>query len=174
MTQAFHFAGKFVLAALGIVVALWLVGASFALSKWTGLLVLAIIGIVLYATVVHWVRWLPSLLIFGVINSLLALVTHHAPTNPQATVSAGVAGLLVAYYTVGCVISYHYDATHLSAVDRLALLLYLFCMIWPAVAARNLAVVTPVVAWSISIGMVALIGSFIVHRARRGKRSAGV
>jgi len=74
---------------------------------------------------------------------------------------------------VGCIVSYHYDATHLSAVDRLALLVYLFCMIWPAFATNNLATVTPVVAWSTSIGVAALIASFAVHRARRGKKSFG-
>jgi hypothetical protein len=172
--RTLRFAGKFLLAALGIVAALWAVGASFAFSRWTGFLVLAIIAIVLYATAPRWVRWLPGLLVFGVLNSLLGLVTHHVPTNPGVAVSAGVAGLLIAFYTVGCIVSYNYDAAHLSTVDRFALLLYLFCMVWPAFGARNsLATITPAIAWLTSLGMAALIVSFAAHRARHGKRPLG-
>jgi len=168
--RTLRFAGKFLLAVLGIVAALWLVGALFAISRWAGFVLLAVVTIVLYSTVPRWVGWLPSLLVFGVLNSLLGLVTHHVPTNPGVVVSAGVAGLLLAFYAIGCIVSYNYDATHLSAADRLALLVYLLCMIWPAFAPNNLAGVTPVVAWSTSIGMAALIASFAVHRARVAKR----
>jgi hypothetical protein len=168
-----RFAGRFLLYALGIVAALWILGASFAFSRWAGFVLLAFIAAILYATALRWVRWLPGLLVFGVLNSLLGLITRHVPTNPSVAVSAGVAGLLLAFYTTGCIISYHYDATHLSALDRLALLMYLFCMIWPAFAPNNLATVTPAVAWSTSIGMGVLIASFVAHRVRRGKRPVG-
>jgi hypothetical protein len=173
MIRALRFAGKFLLAVLGIIAALRLIWASFAFSRWTGFLVLAVLAMVLYATAPRWVRWLPGLLLFGVFNSLLGLITHHAPTNPRIAVPSGVAGLLVVFYAVGCIVSYYYDATHLSAVDRLALLVYLFCMIWPAFGANDLATVTPVIAWSISIGVAALMASFAVHRARLGKKSLG-
>jgi hypothetical protein len=168
MIRALRFAGKFLLALLGVIVGLRLVGMSFAFSRWTGILSLAIIAIALYATAPRWVRWLPGLLVFGVINSLLGLITHHAPTNPQAAVSVGVAGLLVVFYAVGCIVTYHYNATRLSALDRIALLTYLFCMIWPAFSRNDLAVVTPVIAWSVSIGTAGLIASFVAHRARVG------
>lgn len=171
--RTLHFAGRFLLCAIGIIAVFWAIGRSFAFSPWAGYAVVAILAIILYATAPLWVRWLPGLLVFGVINSLLGLITHHAPTNPRTAVSAGVAGLLVIFYAVGCIVSYHYDATHLSTVDRLALLVYLFCMIWPAFAAGNLATVTRVVAWSTSIGAAALVASFAAHRARRGKRSLG-
>lgn len=169
MSRAIRFASKFLLVVLGVVVALRVVWASFAFSRWTGSLALAVTAIILYLTASRWVRWLPGLLIFGIVNSLIGLMTHHAPTNPQVAVSAGVAGLLVTFYTVGCIVSYHYDAAHLSVVDRLALLLYLFCMVWPAFVVNNLASVTPVVAWSTTIGTAALTASFAVHRVRRGK-----
>jgi hypothetical protein len=168
--RALRFAGKFLLALLGIVAALWLVGQSFALSRWAGFVLLAVIAILLYSTVPRWVGWLPGLLVFGVLNSLLGLVTHRVPTNPGVAVSAGVAGLLLAFYALGCIVSYNYDATQLSVADRLALLVYLFCMIFPAFAPNNLATVTPAVVWSTTIGMVALIASFAVHRARATKR----
>ena len=170
---AFRFGGKFLLVAVGIVGALWILGASFAFSRWAGFAVLVVIIIFLYASAPHWVRWLPGILVFGIINSLLGLLTHHVPTNSRAVVSADVAGLLLAFYVVGCIVSYHYDAAHLSAVDRLALLAYLFCMIWPAFAANNLSAVTPALAWSTSIGMAALIGPFVAHRVRRGKGPLG-
>lgn len=172
--QNLRFAGKFLLAALGIVAALWMVGASFALSRWVGFAALAVVAIVLYATAARWAVWLPGLLVFGVINSLLGLVTHHVPTKPSVAVSDGVAGLLLACYAVGCIVSYNYDATRLSALDRCALLLYLFCMVWPAFPARkDLATVTPDIAWSTSIGMAALVTSFVAHRARHGNEALG-
>jgi len=172
--RTLRFAGRFVLYALGTVAALWIVGASFALSRWAGFPLLAVVATILYATAPRWVGWLSGLLVFGVLNSLLGLITRHVPTNPSVAVSAGVAGLLLAFYAIGCIVSYQYDATHLSAVDRLALLAYLFCMIWPAFAPNNLATVTPAVAWSTSIGMAALIASFLAHRGRLGKRSVAV
>jgi hypothetical protein len=164
-----HFAGRFLFAALGVIVAIWSIGAAFAFSRWMGFLGLGVLGVVLYSTAPRWVRWLPGLLIFGVINSFIGLITHHSPTNPQVAVPEGGACLLIAFYTVGCIVAYHYDATRLLVVDRVALLLYLFCMIWPAFRATNLTSITPVVVWSTSIGMAGLIASFVVHRAGRGK-----
>jgi len=170
LMRTLRFAGKFLLAVFGIVAGLWTVGATFGLSRWAGFALLAAVVIVLYLTVPRWVGWLPGLLVFGVLNSLLGLVTHHAPTNPDVVVSTGVAGLLLAFYAIGCIVSYNYDATRLSAADRLALLVYLFCMIWPGFAPNNLATMKPIVAWSTSIGMAALIASFASHRARVAKR----
>jgi hypothetical protein len=170
MSGALYFAGRVLLGLLALVAALWMLGASFAFSRFTGFLVLTIVAIILYCTAPSWVRWLPGVLIFGVLNSLLALVTHRAPTNSQVNVSAWVAGLSIAFYTVGCIVANHYDSAHLSAVDRLALLLYLSCMIWPAFSPNLLATLTPGVAWSTSVGMVALIASFAAHRVRRGRR----
>ena len=117
------------------------------------------------------VRWLPGLLVFGAINSFLGLITHHVPTNRGVEVSAGIASLLLAFYTIGCIVSYHYDATHLSAVDRLSFLTYLFCMVWPAFAPNNLSAVTPIVTWSTGVGMAVLVASFVAHRAQQRKQS---
>ena len=129
-------------------------------------MLLALVASILYT------RWLPALLVFGIIiNSLVGLVTHHAPTNPRVAVSAGVAWMLTAFYSVGCVVSRYYDATRLSVVDRVALLVYLFCMIWPALVSNDLAVVNPTVASSVSVGMATLIVSFAAHR-RRGAKSS--
>jgi hypothetical protein len=79
--------------------------------------------------------------------------------------------MLTAFYSVGCVVSRYYDATRLSVVDRVALLVYLFCMIWPALVSNDLAVVNPTVASSVSVGMATLIVSFAAHR-RRGAKSS--
>jgi hypothetical protein len=168
--RTLRFASTFLLGVLGIVAALWLVGASFALSRWAGFVLLAVVAVALYSSVPRWLGWLPGILVFGVLNSLIGLVTHRAPTNPGAVVSTGVAGLLLGFYAIGCIVSYNYNATLLSATDRLALLVYLFCMIWPAFGPNNLAAVTPVVAWSTSIGMATLLASFVAHRPRAAKK----
>ncbi len=155
-----------------LVAALWLMRVIFAASALGASLVLVTVAILLYLTASRWVRWLPALLIFGVINSLFGLVTHHVPTNSRAPVSMGVAGLLLAFYTVGCLISNQYDAGHLSMLDRAALVVYLFCMVWPAFGAPNdLSKLTPILAWGASIGMAALVASFVAHRIRRGRNT---
>jgi hypothetical protein len=167
MVNALRFAGRFLLVLLAIVVALRLVSLSFALSRWAGFLAVSIIGIVLYATAEHWVRGLPGLLAFGVFNSVLGVATHHAPTNPRVMVSEGVAGLSLAFYTVGCIVYWLYDDSSLSVVDRLAVLVYLFCMVWPAFAVNNPVTLTRAVAWSTGVGMTAIVGAFAGRRARR-------
>jgi hypothetical protein len=165
--RALRFAGKFLLVLTGVIATLLLFRISFAFSRWAGFLLVGVFTIVLYVTAHRWVRWLPGLLIFGVINSLLVLVTHKAPTNPGVIVSTGVAGLLLVFYAVGCVVAYYYDAAHLSAMDRCAWLAYLCCMIWPALAAhKDVVKVTSDIAWSVSVGVTALIAAFATRRMR--------
>jgi hypothetical protein len=171
LKRTLRFVGKFLLAVIGIIAALRIIGVAFAFSSWTGYAALAVVAIMLYATARRWVGWVPGLLLFGIINSLLALVTRHAPTNPHVEVSVGVAGLSLAFYVVGCVATYQYDATHLSVVDRCALLVYLFSLVWPALARSNSTMIlTPIVVWGQSIGMVALIVSSLIHVVRRRRR----
>ncbi len=166
-TRGFHFATRFFLVVAGALAILLLFRVAFAFSGWAGFGLLSVLTIILYVTVDRWVRWLPGLLIFGVVNSLLGLITHQVPTNPHVVVSAGVAGLLLLFYAVGCVVTYHCDAAHLSGLDRCALLVYLYCMIWPTLVARkDLANVTSDIAWSVSIGVAVLIAQFATHRMR--------
>jgi hypothetical protein len=169
MKRTISFAAKVLLAILIVVVALKVIGLVFAYSRWTAFGIVAVIAVVGYLTAHRWVGWLPGLLVFGVVNAIIGFVTHHSPTNPQVAVSLGVAGLLVAFYTVGSVITYHYDTRHLSVADRLALLLNLFCMILPVFGENKLTVVPPIVGWSTSIGIAVLIASFVSHRARLRK-----
>lgn len=171
-TDALRFAGK-VLAVIGsVITVLWIIGALFALSRWAGFVAVGVVAVALYATAHHWVLWLPGLLIFGVLNSLLALVTHRAPTNRQVTVSTGLAVLLLAFYTVGCVVSYY--AEHVSVLDRCAWLLYLAAMVLPvAFASTGRGVVTPSIATATAVGMAAVMVSFASHRIQRHKRVIG-
>jgi hypothetical protein len=168
--RAFRFAGKFLLVATGVIAALLLFRFSFAFSRWAGFTLVGILAIVLYTTAPRWVGWLRGLLVFGVFNSLLGLTIHHALNNPRVTVSAGVTSLLLAFYLVGWRASYYYDSAHLSAVDRCAWLVYFACMTFPAcVDHKNLATVTPDIAWSVGIGVAAIGVSLTTHRMRRRK-----
>jgi hypothetical protein len=173
--RAIGFASKVVSIISGICAVFWALRASFRFSRPAGFFVLGIFVIVLYETAARWVRWLPGLLPFGVINAVLALTSHHAPPSFRVAVSAGVSCLLLAFYGVGCLVSSRYNNADLSTLDRLALLVYLFCMIWPIFATLSHPVpakvtVTPVLAWSAGIGMAALIISFAAHHRRRTKR----
>jgi hypothetical protein len=172
MDRAIRFAGKFILVLAGFVTALWLVGNVVRISRLSAILVVVILAVVLYVTARHWIRWLPGLLIFGVLNSLVGLISHHAPTNPHVPVSSGVAGILLVFYLVGCVVSSQYNPAHLSVVDRCALLVYLFCMIWPAfVVPSGLGAFPPVLAWAAGVGVIALVIPLAIDHLYRTKRS---
>ena len=165
-----RFAGRVLLCLLGFITLLWLLGRSFAYSHRAGYVFLAVIAGALCATAPRWVKWLPGLLIFGVLNSLFALTTGHAPTDHNVVVSRVVSGLLLVFYIVGWKIADHYNATPLSAFDRLAWLTYLICMIWPAFFKPDLSTLTPVVAWPMGIGMGLVLTAFATHRWRLGER----
>jgi hypothetical protein len=174
LNHAIRFAAKVLLVLAGIIAVLLLLRFSFEFSRWAGYLVIGLIMIVIYVTAHRWVAGLPNLLIFGVLISLGALITHHAPTNPNKTVSAGLAGLYLGYQAMGCIVYRYYDAAHFSAVDRFALLVYLFCLFWPGFTAGGyLGIVTPVIVWPMTIGMAALGVSFAIHRQRRKKMFPG-
>ncbi len=168
--HALRFAGKFLLVIAAVVTLFWLLGVSFRFSRWTGFLSLGGLAVGLYASAQRWVVWLPGLLIFGVLNSLLVLETHNSLVGSRITVSTGLSALLLAFYAVGCITTYYYDAERLSVFDRCALLVYLACMTWPIFSdGSNLGIVTPAIAWACGVGMAALIVSIAIHRIRGSK-----
>ncbi len=174
LNHAIRFAGKVLLVLAGIIAAFWILGRAFTFSRWAGYLHIGLFMIPIYVTAHRWVAGLPALLIFGVFSSFVALTSGHAPTNPQKPFSVGLACLLLGYQAMGCIAYRYYDEAHFSVVDRIALLIYLFCLFWPGFTlGANLGVVTPVIAWSMTIGMAALGVSFAIHHKRRGKKLFG-
>ncbi len=171
--HALRFASKVFGVIVVVIAVLLILRASFGYATWAGFVALGAIVIALYMTAHRWVVWLPGLLIFGVLNSLISLITHHAPTNPHVVVSVGLAGILLTFYGVGCVLSYYYDPATLSILDRCAWLLYLACMILPAFSAEEShGAVTPTILAELAIGMVAIVISFAIHHIQRGKKPA--
>lgn len=161
------FAGKVLVVVAALIAALLLVRVAFELSTWAGLTVVGVYVVALYTTAIRWVAWLPGLLVFAVLNSAIALVTGHSPTNSQARVSTSLALLLLAFYTVGFLVSSWYDAMRLSALDRCAWLIYVACMIIPAFTpGSNLGNVTSAIAASAVAGIVVIVAAFGIHRKR--------
>ncbi len=162
-TNVFRFVGK-VLAIIAVVIAaFWVIGYLFAFSKWAGFSSLGVVLIALYATAHRWIPWLPGVLVFGVINSLLALITHHAPTNQTVSVSTALAALSLAFYALGCAVSFR--AEKVSVLDRCAWVVYLVAMFLPAAFVTSTSgTVTPAIAWPLFVGMTAIVISFVSHR----------
>ena len=157
-----------VAAIVGSWVTLRIIAISVAYSPWTGLWAIAMLALLLYSTAGRWVSWLPGLLIFGVMNSLAGLVTQRVPTHPDAPVSIGVASLLVLFYTAGAIAFYYFDPAKLSSIDRCAVLVYLACIVIPAVFAPNdLSAVNPVLLWSMIVGAAAPAVALFVRRVYR-------
>ena len=128
-TKVFRFAGN-VLAILAVAIAaFWIIGYLYAFSRWAGFLSLGIALIALYSTAHHWLPWLPGVLVFGVINSLLALITHHAPTNRAVSVSTTLAVFSLAFYALGCAVSFRVEKV--SVLDRCAWVVYLAAIFSP-------------------------------------------
>ena len=171
---AFRFAGKFLATLALFIAALWLIGACFRASKWAGLFAVVTVFVSLYLTAHRWVRWLPGLLVFGVLNSIFGLATHRAPTNSQTVLSTGFSALWLIFYLVGYLVSYYYDAEFLNPLDRCAFLVYLSSVGLSAFLSRdNAGVVTPSLLWSAAVGMAAIAVAFIVQRSRlKGKGQA--
>ena len=95
-TSTIRFVLKFALTALGVILALRAVGLLVAYSRWTGILAVGVIFLALFVTAPRWIKWLPGLLVFGIINSLIGLVTRHAPITLTHLLSPGVAALTTA------------------------------------------------------------------------------
>jgi hypothetical protein len=164
MTNSFSFARKLVLAILGSIVAVRALALLMAFSTWTEVLALSAIAGFLYVTAHRWVNWLPSLLLFGVLNSVIALITHHAPSNSHAPVSTVTATFLLAFYLGGSIGSYYYSSVRLSVLDRCSLLVYLACLVWPIVTAGNdLSALPPILVWSTVIGITAIFLPLATH-----------
>jgi hypothetical protein len=162
-TNVFRFVGK-VLAIIAVAIAaFWVIGYLFAFSMWAGFSSLGIALIGLYATAHRWIPWLPGVLVFGFMNSLLALITHHAPTNQTVSVSTAMAVLTLAFYALGCAVSCRLGKV--SVLDRCAWVVYLAAMFSPMAFARSTSgTVTPAVAWPLLVGMTAIVISFVSHR----------
>lgn len=161
--NSFRFVGK-VLAIIAVAIAaFWLIEYLFAFSRGAAFSSLGIALIALYATAHRWILWLSGVLVCGVINSLLALITHHAPTNQTVSVSTALAILSLAFYALGSAVSFR--AEKVSVLDRFAWVVYFAAMFSPvAFASSTSGTVTPAIAWPLSVGMTAIVISFVSHR----------
>jgi hypothetical protein len=91
------------------------------------------------------------------------LITHHAPTNQTVSVSTALAILSLAFYALGSAVSFR--AEKVSVLDRFAWVVYFAAMFSPvAFASSTSGTVTPAIAWPLSVGMTAIVISFVSHR----------
>jgi hypothetical protein len=171
-TNVWRFVGKTLAIIAVAIAAFWVIGHLFAFSRWAGFSSLGIVLIALYATAHRWVPLLPGLLVFGVINAVGALITHHAPTNQTVSISTALAVLLLAFYTLGCAVSFR--AEKVSVLDRCAWVVYLVAVFLPAAFVRNASgIVAPAIAWTLCVGMTAIAISFVSHRIAHNNVTLG-
>ena len=164
ITSALLFAGKIILVLAAGIATLRIIGIAIAFSRWTGALSLCIVALALYATAQYWLRWLPGLLVFGVINGVVAASTHRAPLNYSVVVSTGLAILLSGFYAAGTVVSYYFGDARLSVFDRCAWLVYVSAMIVPAFITPQYGGVTKERASIIAVALVTIGMSFAIRR----------
>jgi len=163
-----RFAVKVLLIVLSVVALLWVIGLLFSVSRLAGYCAVGVVAVGLYLTVQRWIRWLPGILIFGVLNAFIGLVTQHVPSNPRVAVAPSVALLLLAFYAAGYLASSFYDAARLSPLDRCAVIFYLLCAVLPALFGRNdVSTLRPAIVWPVTMGVLALTISLASHRLRK-------
>jgi len=161
------FTVKFICCLLGAILGLLVIRTLLSYSPLAFWVVVSSVATILFWTAPKWVIWMPGIMVFGVANSLVGLVTRKVPTRSDSEVSTAVALLLCALYSVGCVVPLQYDARRISVLDRSALLVYIVCAIYPAYCHTTLASVTPVVFSAVTIGIGAMSISLVAHRVRR-------
>jgi hypothetical protein len=161
--RSLRFAGVVLTVIAVVVLALWTLGALFRFSSVAGALGLALVAIGLYATAHRWIVWLPGILIFGVLNSLIGLMTHRSPTNPTVNVPTSTALFLLTYYLLGCIASYF--AADFTTFDRFAWSSYVVLMFVPvALPSSESGVLTPIVASLYGVGMLLVVATLLCHR----------
>jgi hypothetical protein len=173
---ALAFAAK-LLACLGVIVlGLWTIKVAIDFSKWTGLLAISMVVVLLLATAHRWIRWLPGILVFGVVNSLIVLTTHRVPTGP-VSVSTASASLMLVFFALGAAVSYCYGEERITPVDRCAFVIYCGSPVWAALTPdglRSASVVTGPILYPLIVGMAVILVAFTIRLVRRrGSSQAG-
>lgn len=127
---------------------------------------LGIAALVLVFTMDRWVKVFPGLLAYGVLNSILMLTNGHAVNHPEVLVSKLEAAVLIVFFGAAVALSSRFTKHKLKVPDRFALLAFIFCFFWQAVAPRLMLV-------ALAIGFSCLVGAWAYDRVqRRPERNA--
>jgi len=95
---------------------------------------LGIAALVLVFTMDKWVKVLPGLLAYGVLGSILMLLSGHAVNHPDVLVSKLQAAVLMILFAIAAGLSVTFAKQKLTVPDRVALFVFIFCFFWQAVA----------------------------------------
>ena len=98
---------------------------------------LGIAALVLVFTMDRWVKVFPGLLAYGVVGSILMLMNGHAVNHPEVLVSKLEAALLIVFFATAAALSFTFTKHKLTVPDRIALIAFIFCFFWQAVAAPH-------------------------------------
>ncbi len=129
-------------------------------SPAVGWMLLGIAALVLVLTMDRWVKVFPGLLAYGVVGSILMLMNGHAVNHPEVPVSRLEAALLIVFFAAAAALSFTFTNHKLTLPDRIALLIFIFCFFWQAVAPRVMLI-------ALAIGFACLVGAWAYDRLQR-------
>jgi hypothetical protein len=164
-------------ALLGIVTAgLLFGGMAIALypvehSRVTGWICIAAATVVLIWKIERWVRVLPGILFYGVINGLIMIAKGHLPNRPDLPVSRLEQIIVTLLIVGGGLVATTFQKRTLSTLDKVALLAFVFGVAFGAaydsgrVATQHAALsVTSII--SLSAGVCLLLLAWAYNRIR--------
>lgn len=121
---------------------------------------LGVAALVLVFTMDRWVKVFPGLLAYGVVGSILMLMSGHAVNHPEVLVSKLEAALLMVFFATAAALSFTFTKHKLTVPDRIALFAFIFCFFWQAVAPRLMLL-------ALAIGFSCLVGAWAYDRLQR-------
>ena len=99
-------------------------------SRSLGWMMLVVSTLVMIVQMHRWVKVLPGLLAFAVLNGMITLFTGHVLANPNQPVSRLDAFGLTLFFAISCALSGTFKDRQLNFVDRAALIAFVFSLAW--------------------------------------------
>jgi len=124
----------------------------------------------------RWVRVFPGLLAYAVLNGIIVLSTGHALGKPSVTLPWLPMLGVTSFYAVSAALSLRFKGRKLNWVDRIAVLAYVFILVWLWVSAPSVPTrLRPLDYLGIGSGIGCLLFAWVYdriqsHRAHGSRR----
>lgn len=131
-----------------------------------GWVLLSTAAIIAIATMDHWIKVFPALLAYGVLGSILTLVDGHVVNHPEVRVSRTEAVFMIVFFAITATLSFTFARRHLHVWDRIAVVVFILCFFWQAVAPNLMRL-------ALGIGFTSLLLAWVYDRIQNRRAGPG-